>query len=159
MIRALLPVVLLSLHCSVAISAPRPLSVHPENPHYFLFRGKPTTIITSGEHYGAVLNLDFDYIKYLNTLKRDGLNGTRTWSGAYCEPSEAFSIASNTLAPLSGRFVCPWARSGEPGYSNGGNKFDLNQWDPAYFKRLKDFVAQAGKRGIVVELNLFCPFY
>jgi hypothetical protein len=136
-----------------------PLALHPENPHYFLFRGKQTVLLTSGEHYGAVLNLDFDYVNYLDTLFRDGLNGTRTWAGAYCEPTTAFQIASNTLAPLSGRFVCPWARSTEPGYANGGNKFDLSKWDTAYFARLKDFLTQAGKRGIIVELNLFCPFY
>ena len=29
-----------------------PLALHPENPHYFLFRGKPTVLVTSGEHYG-----------------------------------------------------------------------------------------------------------
>lgn len=139
--------------------AAKPLSLHPENPHYFLFRGQPTVIITSGEHYGAVLNLDFNYSKYLDTLARDGLNSTRTWAGAYCEPASAFNIASNTLAPLPGRFICPWARSDQPGYANGGNKFDLSRWDPAYFKRLKDFLKQAGRRGVVVELNLFCPFY
>jgi hypothetical protein len=136
-----------------------PLSLNPENPHYFSFRGKPTVIITSGEHYGAVLNLDFNYTKYLDALARDGLNGTRTWSGAYCEPSTAFEIADNTLAPRAGRFLSPWARSEQPGYANGGNKFDLTKWDESYFKRLKDFISQASKRGIIVELNLFCPFY
>jgi hypothetical protein len=150
---------LLPALCLPSVAATLPLSLHPDNHHYFRFRGKPAVIITSGEHYGAVLNLDFDYVKYLNTLKRDGLNGTRTWSGAYCEPADAFSIASNTLAPFKGRFLCPWARSDQPGYANGGNKFDLKKWDPAYFKRLKEFVKQAGKRGIIVELNLFCPFY
>src|SRR6516225_4818161 len=104
------PLILLTL-CPPTFAATGALSLYPDNPHYFLFRGKPTVVITSGEHYGAVLNLDFDYLKYLNTLKRDGLNGTRTWSGAYCEPPDAFSIASNTLAPLKGRFICPWARS------------------------------------------------
>ena len=136
-----------------------PLSLHPENPHYFLFRGKPELVITSGEHYGAVLNLDFDYVKYLDTLKRDGLNGTRTWSGAYCESPADFNITSNTLAPMPGRFLCPWARSEQPGCGDGGNKFDLQRWDPAYFKRLNDFMAHARKKGIIVELNLFCPFY
>ncbi len=41
-----------------------PLQLHPDNPHYFLWRGQPTVLITSGEHYGAVLNADFDYVKY-----------------------------------------------------------------------------------------------
>jgi hypothetical protein len=51
----------------------KPLQVHPENPHYFLFCDKPVVLITSGEHYGAVLNADFDYTKYLDTLANDGL--------------------------------------------------------------------------------------
>jgi hypothetical protein len=140
-------------------AASAPLALHPENPHYFLFLGEPAVLITSGEHYGAVLNLDFDYVKYLDTLAQDKLNLTRTFVGSYVEPSGAFNIAQNTLAPVSGRFVCPWARSGTSGYANGGNKFDLTIWDDAYFKRLNDFVAQAAVRGVVVEINLFCPFY
>ena len=141
------------------VGAAPPLALHPANPHYFQFRGRPTILITSGEHYGAVLNLDFDYAKYLDTLAADGLNLTRTFSGAYCEPVGAFNIAQNTLAPAPGRFLAPWRRSDQPGYAGGGNKFDLAQWDPAYFQRLRAFVDHAGRRGVVVELNLFCPFY
>ena len=135
------------------------LSIHPENPHYFLYRGKPTIIITSGEHYGAVLNLDFDYRKYLETLAADGMNNTRTFSGAYVEPQGAFNIARNTLAPERDKFIAPWARTDTPGYPNGGNKFDLSKWDEKYFARLKDFLTQADKNGVIVEMNLFCPFY
>src|SRR5688572_22755707 len=138
---------------------PKPLALHPDNPHYFLFRGKPTVIVTSAEHYGAVLNLDFDYVKYLDELAAHGLNNTRTWAGAYCEDDKSFNIARNTLAPAKERFICPWARSDQPGYANGGNKFDLTKWDAAYFKRLKDFLTEASKRGVIVEMNLFCPFY
>ncbi len=144
---------------AAAVAHAAPLSLHPDNPHYFLFHGKPVVLITSAEHYGAVLNLDFDYVKYLDTLAADGLNLTRTFSGAYVEPQGAFDIAGNTLAPRAGRLICPWARSGQLGYANGGSKFDLEKWDEAYFSRLKDFVIQAGNRGIVVELTLFCPMY
>jgi hypothetical protein len=136
-----------------------PLALHPENGHYFLFRGKPTVLITSGEHYGAVLNLDFDYRKYLDTLAADGLNNTRTFSGAYVEPQGAFNITRNTLAPREGRFICSWARSDVPGYAGGGAKFDLSRWDEAYFRRLRDFLNYASQRGVVVEMNLFCPMY
>jgi hypothetical protein len=142
-----------------AEAAIKPIELHPENPHYFLWRGKPTVLITSGEHYGGVLNRDFDYGKYFKTLESLGFNLTRTFSGAYCEPFGAFGIQNNTLAPAQGQLICPWARSEQPGYSNGGNKFDLTKWDPAYFQRLRDFVNEAGKRGVVVELVLFCPFY
>ena len=59
-------------------AAAEPLSLHPDNPHYFLFRDKPTILITSAEHYGAVLNPDFDYIKYLDELAaRVRVNGKR----------------------------------------------------------------------------------
>jgi len=143
---------------SAALAEP-PLALHPDNPHYFLWRGRPTVLLTSGEHYGAVLNRDFDFRKYLDTLSKDGLNNTRTFSGAYCEPPSAFQIARNTLAPPPGRLICPWARSDQPGYANGGNKFDLDRWDDAYFARLKAFLAHASDRGVVVEMNLFCPFY
>ncbi len=137
----------------------KPLQLHPDNPHYFLFRGQPTIIITSAEHYGAVLNSEFDYVKYLDELAAHGLNNTRTFSGAYCEPDGAFRIARNTLAPAEGKFLAPWARSDQPGYAHGGNKFDLTKWSDAYFKRLHDFLTQASKRGVIVEMNLFCPFY
>jgi hypothetical protein len=139
----------------------KPIALHPDNPQYFLFRGKPAVLVTSGEHYGAVLNLDFDYLKYLDVLKEHGFNQTRVFSGTYRElPSSSFpGIKENTLAPAAGRFVCPWARSSTPGASDGGNKFDLTAWDDSYFKRLKDFVAQAGRRGVVVELVFFCTMY
>src|SRR2546422_7173438 len=137
-----------------------PIALHPKNPHYFLWRGKPAILITSGEHYGAVLNLDFDYRKYLETLAKDKLNSTRTFTGgAYVEPQGAFRIARNTLAPAPGRFIAPWARSDQPGYANGGNKFDLTKWNEEYFTRLKQFISEASRRGIVVEFTLFCPFY
>ncbi len=142
-----------------AVAADKPLSLHPDNPHYFLFRGKPTILLTSGEHYGAVLNLDFDYIPYLDELKARKFNLTRTFSGTYREDPAAFGIVDNTLAPTPKRFLCPWARSATPGALDGGAKFDLKTYDEAYFTRLKDFVAQAGKRGVVVELSLFCAVY
>ena len=136
-----------------------PIALHPDNPHYFQWRGRPTILITSAEHYGAVLNLEFDYRKYLDTLAADGMNYTRVFSGAYVEPEGAFKIARNTLAPRPGRFLAPWPRSSEPGHPDVGNKFDLSRWDDAYFARLKDFVTHAAARNVVVELTLFCPMY
>ena len=106
-----------------------------------------------------MLNRAFNYKIYLKTLESYGFNLTRTFSGAYCEPVGAFKIQNNTLAPAKGRFICPWARSNIPGYTNGGNKFDLTKWDNTYFKRLRNFVKEASKSGVVVELVLFCPFY
>ena len=161
-VRTLIGGVLLGYASAAAVQAASSVSavqLHPDNPHYFLWRGKPTVLITSGEHYGAVLNRAFDYKKYFRALESHGFNLTRTFSGAYCEPVGAFNIENNTLAPAKGDLMSPWARSNAPSYANGGNKFDLTRWDPAYFERLREFVAEAGRRGIVVELVLFCPFY
>lgn len=140
-----------ALALGVAAAANRPLALHPENPHYFLFRGKPAVLITSGEHYGAVINQDFDYNRYLNTLARYGFNLTRTFTGSYVEVPGSFKIEGNTLAPKPESFLAAWPRS--------GGKYDLSKWNDAMFTRLKEFVTAAGKHGIVVEINLFTPMY
>ena len=46
-----------------------------------------------------------------------------------------------------------------PGRPTAGTSSTSTRWDDAYFQRLKTFCAAAGKRGIVVEFVLFCPFY
>jgi len=143
-----------------ATKSEQPVSLHPKNPHYFLFRGKTVAFITSGEHYGAVINADFDYQRYLATLQANGLNYTRLFGGSYVEVTgKSFGIARNDLAPAPGRFLAPWARSNTPGYAGGGNKFDLDRWDPEYFKRFHDFLTGASDRGIVVEISLFSSLY
>jgi hypothetical protein len=136
------------------------IRLHPKNPHYFLFRGKVTVLITSGEHYGSVLNGEFDYKKYLATLATDGLNFTRIFGGSYLEvPATSFGIKRNSLAPQPGKFLAPWMRSDVGGYAGGGNKFDLSRWNPEYFTRYKDFLVEAARAGIVVEVSLFSSTY
>jgi hypothetical protein len=137
----------------LALSAQDYVDLHPKNPHYFVYKGKPLILITSAEHYGALINLDFDYRVYLQTLKADGLNLTRTFSGAYVEPPGAFKIAENTLAPAPDRFIAPWQRV------QGENKFDLSRWNERYFSRLRDFVSVARDNAVIVEFTFFCPFY
>lgn len=136
--------------------ADEPIKLLDENPRYFEFRGRPTLLITSGEHYGAVLNLDFDYRAYLDELHRHGLNNTRTFAGTYREDPGSFNIRDNTLAPKPGRFASPWLQVQQPGEPE---KFDLDRYDDAYFARLKDFLTLAAERGVVVEYNLFCVLY
>src|SRR5690348_12835603 len=123
-----------------------PIRLHPKNLHYFLFRGNPIALIASGEHYGAVLNGAFDYHRYLDALAADGLNYTRIFTGSYVEvPAKSFGIKRNDLAPAPGQFIAPWARSDAAGYPSGGNKFDLDRWNPEYFTRLHDFLSEASR--------------
>lgn len=138
-----------------SVSAQDLIRIHPENPRYFEWRGQPTVLVASGEHYGAVLNPDFDYKQYLRTIAEAGLNHTRIFLGSYVEWEGAFAIADNTLTPAPARFLAPWARSSSSGYSLGGNKFDLDRWDDAFFSRLQAFMSEGDQLGIVVEAVLF----
>lgn len=142
-------------------AAGQAFSVHPDDPRCFLFRGKPFKIITSAEHYGAVINADFDYEVYLQEMARTSQNMTRVFT-FYRE--KAHSIPGpgemNTLAPTPEGSVMPWLRIGGHGKAADGlNKLDLDQWNPAYFARLKDYVRECGNRGIVCEITLFCNPY
>ncbi len=137
----------------------QPVALHPVNPHYLIFKGKPLILVTSAEHYGSILNLDFDYNKYLETMYNEGMNYTRIFSGSYVEIPGSFGIKNNTLAPAAGSFLAPWKRTDEDGLYKGEKKFDLDQWNPEYFSRLKDFISLAAKYDIIVEVTLFCSTY
>lgn len=160
-------IILAILFTALAAGA-QPISLHPANPHYFLYKGKPAVLITSAEHYGAVINATPDYKKYLDVLQQHHFNLTRIFTGSYCEgnyyegaPARRLKWEEdqNTLSVRPGKLLAPWARSNEPGYVNGGNKFNLDQWDSHYFARLKDFCKEASERGIVVEIVFFSANY
>ncbi|HWB98240.1 MAG TPA: hypothetical protein VG672_16120, partial [Bryobacteraceae bacterium] len=59
--------------------AQEPIRIHPENPRYFLFRGKPLVLVTATEHYGCVINRPFNYRKYLEDASRQKMTLTRTF--------------------------------------------------------------------------------
>ena len=87
---------------SLAEAHAEPIKVHPANPHYYLFNDRPTILITSAEHYGAVVNKDFNYVPYLDAPQSYGLNNTRIYVGAMFEPQGKF-IKGNPLGPK------PWS--------------------------------------------------
>ena len=142
-----------------------PISVCPSNPHYFQYKGKPVLLITSDHHYGAIIDKDFDFAKFLNYMGDNGMNLTRIYPGGYFETPDEF-IKGNPLGPRPGRQILPWAKStqtgahpdlaepGQPSY-----KFDLDQWNPEYFARLKAFVELARQKDIIVEVAFFNQMY
>ncbi len=128
------------------------VKLNQSNPRYLEYKGDPLILISSAEHYGALLNLDFDYRLYLETLGNEGFNYTRIFTGTYIEPVEnIFGIQKNTLSPLPGRFIAPWVKE--------AGKYDLERFNPAYFERLKDFLSEAEKQGVIVEVTLFTSIY
>src|SRR5712692_6540024 len=110
-------------------------AVHPNNPRCFQFRGKPFKILTSAEHYGAVLNSDFDTEVYLREMRRTGQNMTRVFTFYRETPGCIPAVGSmNTLAPRPEASIMPWERvSGQGAAADGLGRFDLERWNPAYF--------------------------
>ena len=105
-------------HLEINAMQPEPICLHPENPHIFLFRGQPTLLITSAEHYGAVVNLDFDYAAYLDVLAAYGLITPGFTPGAYRGAGPLLYPRKHARARF-GRHCLPWGRSGQPGYPSG----------------------------------------
>lgn len=148
---------LLAVFYSRGLYSQNVVRLNADNRHYLSYQSKPIILITAAEHYGALINTEFDYIAYLNALQKRGMNYTRIFSGTYVEGEKDIQWMGyhNTLAPKPGKLITPWKRSNVPGYANGGNKFDLDQWDEIYFARIKDILHQAAIRNIIVELTLF----
>ena len=140
--------------------AASPISRHAVNPHYFFYQGKPLVLITTDQHYGAVINLDFDYVSFLDRMREYGMNLTRIYPGGYVELKDQYA-PGNPLGPAPDRYLLPWKKSAQTGASPhlGRYKYDLGSWDDAYFKRLKDYVHQAALRDIIVEIAFFNGMY
>lgn len=137
--------------------AAEPIKLHPENPRYFLFRGKPMALVTATEHYGAVINRELDFEKYLADHAARGLNLTRTFM-LFRELQTPVNPHS-TCKPETADFVAPYplAYSGELNLKN--LKYDLDKWNPEYFARLKKFLTLASQHGIIVEVTIFSNTY
>jgi len=142
-----------------------PVRVFPANPHYFAREGRPIVLVTSDHHYGAVIDADFDFDRYLDALAAGGMNLTRIYPGGMFEVEDKY-VPGNPLGPRPGRQVLPWARSTVPGAhpalaapGQPAYKLDLDRWSPEYFSRLRTFVERAGRRGIAVEVAFFNGMY
>jgi len=137
-----------------------PIGLDQDNPHYYLYHGKPLFLITSDQHYGAVTNIDFDYTVFLDTLAANGMNFTRIYPGAYIERDGEY-MPDNNLGARNGRQILPWVKTTVPGAHEvlGGYKLDLDHWNDAYFTRLKDFLSKAQDRNIIVDIAFFNGMY
>lgn len=142
-----------------------PIKVCPSNAHYFFYKNRPLVLITSDHHYGAVIDMDFDYAKFLKWLAANDMDLTRIYPGGMFEPPDKY-LPGNPLGPRQGRQLLPWARSGQTGANpllaepgKPSYKFDLNKWNPDYFVRLKAFVGLARQKNIIVEIPFFNGMY
>jgi hypothetical protein len=134
-----------------------PFAIHPDNPKYFLFRGKPRVLIAPTEHYGSVINRRFDYARYLTEAADKKQTVTRTFL-LFRELQGARNPYS-PAKPESPDFVTPYVRSGPGSARDGEPKYDLDRWNAEYFDRLHGFLSLASELGIVAELTVFSNTY
>ena len=90
----------------------------------------------------------FDYTAYLNFLVAHNHNFFRLWAW---EQSKWTAEISSDYYIVPG----PYMRTGPGTALDGKPKFDLTQFNQAYFDRMRQRVIEAGTRGIYVSVMLF----
>jgi hypothetical protein len=134
-----------------------PIALHPENPKYFLFRGKPLVLVAATEHYGSVINRRFDFARYL----AEAADKRQTLTRLFLLFRDLQSTR-NPYSPLKAEspdFITPYPRTGPGKAMDGEPKYDLDRWNPEYFNRLHRFLSTASELGIAVELTVFSNTY
>lgn len=130
-----------------------PLQVHAGNRRYFS-DGAGKAVYLTGSHLGWELHDDawdekvvFDYEAYLNFLEEHNHNLIRMW---VVEHTRSTAGRPDALAhPM------PFRRTGPGAALDGAPKFDLTEFDPVFFDRLRSRVIAARDRGIYVIVMLF----
>jgi len=139
-----------------------PLRVHPQNGRYFADASGRAVYLTGAHTWNNLSDMgkgdpppEFDFAQYLDFLDRLHHNFVRLWRweltrwNAAATPQYTAQTDLYTVAPH------PWKRTGPGTALDGGPKFDLRQFDPAYFDRLRQRLQAARDRGVYVSIMLF----
>ena len=125
------------------------------NPRYFMDASGRIVYLTGTQTWPNLIDRGptdppraFDFTQYLDFLEDNNHNFTRLWSRHLTKYLE---YGNTTLysGPLA------WPRTGPGSAFDGKPKFDLNQFNQAYFDRLRSRVIEAQNRGIYVSIMLF----
>lgn len=95
----------------------------------------------------------FDFNKYLDFLKSHNHNFIRLWAWDLLSWDIGGDLEDSVrILQVSPQ---PWVRTGPELALDGKPKFNLEQYNPEYFQRLKNRVIAARKAGIYVSIMLF----
>lgn len=130
------------------------LQVNPANSRYFTDADGNAVYLTGSHTWANLQDAGdtnpppvFDYSNYLDFLQSSGHNFIRLW--VWEQAKGAPWAESFWFAPSI------YQRNGPGNALDGGLKFNLNQFNQAYFDRLRSRVMEAGTRGIYVSIMLF----
>jgi hypothetical protein len=141
-----------------------PLRVHPNNPRYFtdgtkIPGGTLNVVYLAGSHHwnnlqdsGKIdgpLTKTFDDDRYLDLLSRSNHNFIRLWAWESAGYWWQGRVNDEYYEPL------PYRRTGPGKGVDDKPKFDLDQFNPEYFERLRSRVVAARDKGMYVSIMLF----
>lgn len=142
--------------------ASRPLRVHPQNPLYFA-DGSGKAIYLAGHQifvdlqdnsFNKALIRDnrriLDWNEYLDFVTAHDFDYIRNWV--------IWSTGSGSMAPLNKAIArpLPYKRvQGQGKAKDSGDKFDMDQFDETFFRRMRSRCEDLQKRGVYVSIMLF----
>lgn len=139
-----------------------PLRAHPRNSRYFADSTGRTVYLTGAHTWNNFADVGvgdpptpFDFPAYLDFLEARHHNFIRLWRWELTRWDAGATPQYTTKADLYAVEPHPWRRTGPGQAPDGHPKFDLDQFDPAYFDRLRQRVCAARERGSYVGIMLF----
>ncbi len=135
-------------------STPGPLVVHSLNSRYFADTDGNVVFLTGSHTWNNLQDIGktdppepFDYKAYLDFLIDHNHNFMRLWRWEFTKSDMGSGLVYSEPHP--------WLRTGPGTALDGKLKFNLEQFNQAYFDRLRSHVIAAGNRGIYVSVMLF----
>lgn len=152
-----LAILIVAASCSTMTSAQTPsgpLRVHPTNPRYFADAQNRAVYLTGSHTWGNMQDMwqgtytAFNFSAYLDMMQANNHNFVRLWRLEL----PAYRYNNNSTEYSSPH---PWKRTGPGNAGYGGLKFDLTQFEQAYFDRIRARCIAAGNRGMYASVMLF----
>lgn len=134
-----------------------PLRVSERNPGYFTDDSGKAVYLTGSHTWNNLVDMSpdpqmerFDYPAYIQWMKKYNHNFFRLWAWELLN----WDTGANSEDDAKNHQVGPhpWIRSGPGMALDGKPKFDFEQLNDNYFKRLKDRIAMAADSGIYVSI-------
>ena len=140
----------------------KPLRVSSENPRYFTDGSGKAIYLTGSHTWSNLVDMSpddppkpFDFDEYLQWMKGYNHNFFRLWTwelvtwDTWANERDSSNYKIHHVNPL------PYMRTGPGKALDGKPKFDLRQFNPEYFQRLRTRTEAAREHGLYVSVMLF----